>query len=238
MQAAGRLVDEVDGLVRQEPPRHIAVREDRRGDECRVLDADPVVHLVALLQAAQDGDGVLDRRRVDQHRLEAALQGGVLLDVLAVLVQRRRPDHPQLAAGQHRLDHVAGVDRPLGGSGSDDGVELVDEGDDLPPGLRDLLEDGLHPLLELTPVLRSGDHRGDVEGDDALVAQTLGDVTVGDATGDALDRRMALATTATAWSWPTTRWCSASSMRTSFCNSPSMSLLTGIPVERACGPVP
>src|SRR5439155_17214908 len=74
-------------------------------------------------------------------------------------------------------------------SGSDDGVQLVDEGDDLAAGVGDLLEDRLHPLLELTPVLRSGDHRGDVEGDDALVAQALWDVAVGDATGDALDDR-------------------------------------------------
>ena len=46
--------------------------------------------------------------------LEPALQGGVLLDVLAVLVEGGGPDQPQLAPGQHRLDHVAGVHGPLG----------------------------------------------------------------------------------------------------------------------------
>jgi hypothetical protein len=51
------------------------------------------------------------RRLADEDLLEAALQRGVLLDVLAVLVERRRADHPQLAAGQHRLEHVAGVHR-------------------------------------------------------------------------------------------------------------------------------
>ena len=51
---------------------------------------------------------------------------GVLFDVLAVLVQRGRTDQPQLAAGQHRLEHVAGVHGAVaGGAGTDDRVQLV-----------------------------------------------------------------------------------------------------------------
>ena len=45
----------------------------------------------------------VDRRLVDHHRLEASLEGGVLLDVLAVLVEGRRPDALQLAPRQRRL---------------------------------------------------------------------------------------------------------------------------------------
>ena len=68
--------------------------------------------------------------------LEAALEGGVLLDVLAVLVERRRADEAQLAAREHRLDDVAGVHGALGGAGADDRVQLVDEGDHLAFGVR------------------------------------------------------------------------------------------------------
>ena len=146
-----------------------------------------MVHLVALLQAAEDGDGVLDGRLADVDLLEAALQGRVLLDVLAVLVERGGADHAQLAAGQHRLDHVAGVHGALGRTGTDDGVELVDEGDDLARGVGDLLEDGLEPLLELAPVLGPGQHAADVERDQALALQALGHVAVGDAPGQPLD---------------------------------------------------
>ena len=49
----------------------------------------------------------------------------------------------------------------------------------------------------------------------------------------ARDRRIALATAVTASSWPMTRSCSTSSMRTSFAISPSMSRLTGMPVHLA-----
>ena len=41
----------------------------------------------------------------------------------------------QLAARQHRLEHVGRVHRAFGGAGADDGVQLVDEQDDL--ALRD-----------------------------------------------------------------------------------------------------
>ena len=122
----------------------------------------------------------------DEDLLEAPLERGVLLDVLAVLVERGRADHAQLAAGEHRLDHVAGVDRALGAAGADDRVQLVDEGDDLAVAVGDLLEDGLHALLELAAVLGAGDHRADVERDEALVAQALGHVALDDAAGQAL----------------------------------------------------
>ena len=97
------LIDEVDGLVGQETVGDIAVGERRGGDKRVVVDANAVIDLIALLQAAQDGNGVLDRRLVDHDGLEAALEGGVLFDILAVLVERGRADAVQLAAGEHRL---------------------------------------------------------------------------------------------------------------------------------------
>ena len=63
------------------------------------------------------------------HRLEAPLQRGVALDVLAVLVQGGRADALELAAGERRLEDVGGVDRALGGAGADQRVQLVDEQD-------------------------------------------------------------------------------------------------------------
>ena len=91
----------------------VPVGQRRGSDQRGVGDADLVVRLVALLEAAQDGDGVLDTRLADEDLLEAPLQGRVLLDPLAVLVQGGRTDHAQLTAGEHRLEHVAGVHRPF-----------------------------------------------------------------------------------------------------------------------------
>ena len=59
-QLGRRLVHQVDGLVGQEAVGDVAVGQHRRRHQGRVLDAHAVVALVALLQAAQDRDGVLD----------------------------------------------------------------------------------------------------------------------------------------------------------------------------------
>ena len=73
--------------------------------------------------------GLLERRLLDHDRLEAPLEGGVALDVLAVLVERGRADALQLAARQRRLEDVGRVDRALGRAGADERVQLVDEQD-------------------------------------------------------------------------------------------------------------
>ena len=122
-----------------------------------------------------------------QHLLEAALQRGVLLDVLAVLVQGGGADAAQLAAGQHRLEQVAGVHGALGRAGADDGVDLVDEQDDAALGALHLLQHGLQPLLELAAVLGAGDQRAHVQGHEPPVLQALRHVAAHDARGQALD---------------------------------------------------
>ena len=68
-----------------------------------------------------------------KDRLEAARQRGVLLDVLAVFVERGRADAMQLAARQRGLQQVGGVHRAVGLAGADQRVHLVDEQDDRCP---------------------------------------------------------------------------------------------------------
>ena len=80
------LVDEVDGLVGQETVGDVAVGEGGGGDDGPVLDLHAVKDLIPLLQATEDGNGVLHRGLVHHDGLEAPLQGGVLFNVLPVLV--------------------------------------------------------------------------------------------------------------------------------------------------------
>ena len=170
---ARRLVDEVDRLVRQVPIGDVAGRQVGGGLDRGVGDRDLVVLLVALADAEQDLDRLLERRLLDHDRLEAALERRVALDVLAVLVERRGADALQLAARQRRLEDVGRVDRALGRAGPDERVELIDE-EDRVVGVAQLLDDLLEPLLELAAVLGAGDERADVEGEDALVEQDVG----------------------------------------------------------------
>ena len=187
-QPRAGLVDQVDRLVGQEPVGDVAVGQRRRRDQRLVGDRHPVVRLVAVAQALEHLDRVRDRRLGDLDRLEAALERGVLLEVLAVLVERGRADGLQLAAGQHRLEDAGGVDRALGRAGADEGVDLVDEQHDVAAGA-DLLEHLLQALLEVTAVARPGDQGAEVEGVDLLVLERLGDVAADDVLGQALDDR-------------------------------------------------
>ncbi len=125
-------------------------------------------------------------RLVDLDRLEPALEGGVLLEVLAVLVERGGADGLQLAAGQHRLEDAGGVDRALGRAGADERVELVDEQDDVAAGA-DLLEHLLEALLEVAAVTGAGDERAEVERVELLADERLGHVAVDDVGREAFD---------------------------------------------------
>ena len=124
---------------------------------------------------------------LDHDRLEPPLERRILLDVLAVFVERRRANRVQLAAREHRLEHVRRVHRSFRRAGAHDGVQLVDEEDDLAFGLHDLVEHGLEAIFELAAVFGAGDERAHVERDDLLVLQSLRHILIDDAAGEALD---------------------------------------------------
>ena len=142
-QPRGGLVDQIDRLVGQMAIGDVAMAERRGGDQGRVLDAHAVMGVVSILQAAQNCDGVLDARLGDEDGLETSFEGLVLLDLLAVFIECGRADATQLAAGEGRLEQIAGVGRTLGLAGSDDRVQLVDEENHGPIRFDDRVDDRL-----------------------------------------------------------------------------------------------
>ena len=187
LDARRGFVDQVDRLVGQETIGDVAMRQLGRGDDRRVGDLHAVMDLVALLQAAQDGDGRLDARLVDENLLESAFERGVLLDVLAVLVERSRADAMQFAARQRRLEHVARVDRAFGLAGADHRMQLVDEHDRLALVGGNVLEHGLQPLLEFAAILGAGEQHRHVERKDTLVLERLRHLAVDDSLRETFD---------------------------------------------------
>ena len=186
LDAGAGFVDEVDGLVGQEAIGDVAIGVGDGEVDGFVGVADGVELLVAVLDAVDDLDGVFFVGRRDLDGLEAALEGAILLDGLAVFGGRGRADALDFAAGEGGLEDVGGVERAFGGAGADEGVELVDE-DDGVLILHQLFHDGLEALFELAAVLGAGDDEREVEGEDALVGEEAGNVAVGDALGEAFD---------------------------------------------------
>ena len=145
-----------------------------------------MVRLVLVPQAADDLDGFGNRRRLDDHGLEAPFQGAVLLDVLAVLVEGGRADGLDLTARERGFEHVGRVDGAFSRPRTDQRVQLVQEQHDV-LRLTDLLHDRLQALLELAAILRAGHQRAEVELEQALVGQHVRDLVAHDALGEALD---------------------------------------------------
>ena len=177
-----RLVHGVDGLVGLQAVAHVALRQVHAGLQRLVAVLHRVVLLVLVADVHQDFHRLLGRGGLDEHLLEAAFEGRVLLDILAVLVQRRGADALDRAACQGGFEHVAGVEAASGAAGAHDGVYLVDEDDDLRMLLQ-LGEDGLHALLELAAVLRACHQAGQVEAQQALAVERARHLSRGDLHG-------------------------------------------------------
>ncbi len=185
-RARACFVDHVDGLVGQEAVRDVALGQLGGRRQREVRDRNLVVVLVFLAEALEDLDRLVDGRWFHDHGLEPTLERAVLLDVLAVLVQRGRADALQLAARQRGLEHVRGIDGALGRPSPYQRVQFVYEQDDVLV-LRDLVHDRLEALLELTAIFGPCDHRGHVKRQHPVVPQGLGAFAVGDQLREAFD---------------------------------------------------
>ena len=82
------------------------MRQSRCRDDGGIRDSHTMMQFVLFFQAAENRDGLFDRRFTDKHRLKTARQGSVFFNVLAVLVEGRRTHAMQFAAGKSGLQHV------------------------------------------------------------------------------------------------------------------------------------
>ncbi len=162
------------------------MRQDSRGDDGGVLDADPVMEFIFLLESPQNGDGVFHGGFPHEDRLEPTFQCRVFLDIFSVFVQCRGADTPQLSARECRFEHVGSVHGALRGPGSHEGMQFIDEEDYLPLRLDDLVQNRLEPVLELAPKFGAGDQGAQVQRDKSLVFQALRNIPIYDPLGEPL----------------------------------------------------
>ena len=86
----------------------------------------------------------------------------------------------QLAPGQHGLEQVACVHGTIGLAGTHDGVQLIDEEDDLALALLHLVQHALQALLELAAVLCTGHQSAHVQTEHDAVLQVFGHIAAHD----------------------------------------------------------
>ena len=127
------------------------------GDKRLVMYLYAVEYFVALLQTAQDGNGIFDGRFIDHDRLEAPLERGVLFDIFAVFVQGGRTDAVEFAAGEHGFEQVARIHRAFRFACTYYSVQFVYEENDPAFALFDLVEHGFQTLFKFSAELCAGD---------------------------------------------------------------------------------
>ena len=102
-----------------------------------------MVVLILLLQSTKDRDATCLIGLLDHDHLEASLQSLILLEVLLILVEGGSTDSTQFATSQRRLEDIRSIHSALTLPCADEGVDLIDEQDNLALALGDLADDGL-----------------------------------------------------------------------------------------------
>ena len=91
------------------------------------------------------------------YRLESSFQGGILLNIFTVFRNCCGADQLDFPSGKGWLQNIGGVNRPLRAACADQGVQLIQEQQDVPI-LRHLFDYLLNTLLKFASVLASGNH--------------------------------------------------------------------------------
>ena len=191
VHAGAGFIQRVDGFVRKETIRDVAVGEFHAGQDRLIRILHAVVLLVLAFDFSQDFEGVFGGGRIDHDCLETALQSPILLDVLAVFVQGGGADGLHITPRESGFEHVGCIQRAAGSAGTDDGVKLIDEQNHI-RRFFELVHHGFHALFELSAVFRAGHERRQIQGNHAFVKQDAAHFALHDAQGQALgDGRLA-----------------------------------------------
>ena len=122
-----------------------------------------MIDLVTFLESSQNGDRVLYGGLFDQHGLKSSFQSGVLFDIFAVFVQCGRTNAVKLTSCQHGLQQIARIHRAVRFARTDDGVQFVNEKNNLAFTCLDFSEYGFEAFFKFSAEFRTRNERTHVE---------------------------------------------------------------------------
>ena len=140
---------------------------------------------IISLDAQEDLRGIFDGGLCHGHRLEPALQGGILLNVFAVFVKGGGADHLDLSTAQSRFQNIGGIHAALCVTGTHQVVDLIDKEDHIAVSLH-LVHQALDPALKLAPELSARHQGGQIQQLDLLIPQSGRDLPSGNPQSQAL----------------------------------------------------
>ena len=171
-----RLINQVDGLIRQVPVIDIPGRQRHSGIDRLRRDRDTVMFLIFVGNAFENILRLLHGRFFHRDRLESSLQCRVSLHVFPIFCDRGSADQLNLSPGQGRFQDIGSVDSPFRAAGSDDRMHFIQEKNDIPV-LDHFPDHLLDPFLEFTAVLASRHHTGQIQRKHPLILYRKGHLT-------------------------------------------------------------
>ena len=152
-----------------------------------------MVLFVILLQPPQDFYALLCIGLLDIDRLEAALKSRIFFDMFPVFIDSGRAYDLDFPSRKRRFQYVGRIQRALRPACSDQGMQLIDEKEDITVR-RNFPDHGTDPLLKFAAELCPGNHPRQVEHDHTPVLHDFRDLTAGNAECQSLhDRRFSYA---------------------------------------------
>ncbi len=109
--------------------------------------------------------------------------------MLAIFIQRGRPDAVQLTARQSGLQKIGRIHRALACTGTDQRVHFVDEQNNLAVGSRHIMQHGFQAFFKLAAKFGTRDQRAHIERQQFFVLQTFGHIAVNNTKRHALGNR-------------------------------------------------
>ena len=179
------LIQQVDGLIRQETIGDIALRQHhtlmgnlrRNGDTVELsIGLGQTLHNLACL-----GDGGF----CNSDRLEAALQGGILFNIFPIFRKCRSADNLYFSPGKGGFQDICRVHAALCIAGTHQIMNLINHQNDI-AALLDLTDQALHAALKLTTELGTSHQSRQIQQKNLLVPELIGNISGGDSLGKTL----------------------------------------------------
>ena len=187
--ASARFIEHVDCLIRQEAFADVAFTKFN----CRTHGIRRVMHVVMLFilraQTIENLDGIFDRRRIHNNRLEAAFKSRVLFDVLAVFIKSRSTNALEFATCKSGLKDVRRIEAAFGTAGSYNRVEFIDKENHGIAHALEFHDESLHAFFKLTSILCTSDHSGNIKSYHALVREQIRNLALHNLESQAFNNR-------------------------------------------------
>ena len=185
---ACRLVNQVNGFIRQESITDVTVRKFHSRHKRVIVQTHAMVRIKTILNATQNRNCFVFARFVYLHWLESTFQSGIFFNVLAVFLSCRRANAMEFATSEFRLEHVAQIHRAFGLARAHNVVEFIDEHQRIAIFF-DSVNHIFKTLFKVATVFCTSHQRRQIKCKDLLALQSIRHITAVNTFSKAFDNR-------------------------------------------------